>query len=287
MSWAYLIPVIGAIGVGGGTLLEKLVLRKRKITPRSYQAVAFLAIIIVMIPFLFFFWKMEAQAFSLTSILVFFGIVVSSVLANVFVFYALKWEKICNIEPARLLEPLFVILLAVIFSFIFGQTLFERNTQVLIPALVAAVALIASHIKKHHLEFNKYFIAAIIGSFFFAFELVLSKFILNYYSPISLYFLRCLFVFIISFLIFKPKLKDIDKKARWEIVAASAIWVVYRVMTYYGFQTLGVIFTTLILMLGPIFIYLFAWKFLKEKPGWRNIAAAIVIIASVLYAIFI
>lgn len=70
-----------------------------------------------------------------------------------------------------------------------------------------------------------------------------------------------------------------------EIMITGILWVIYRIMIYYGYMELGVIFTTLMIMLGPIFIYFFAWKFLKEKLDWRNIAAVIVIIGSVLYAI--
>ena len=78
----------------------------------------------------------------------------------------MKWEKVTNLEPAKILEPLFVIILAIFFSFIIDAGLYERNLKVIIPALIAGVALIFSHIQKHHLKFNRYFIAAILGSFF-------------------------------------------------------------------------------------------------------------------------
>ncbi len=283
--WIYFVPILSAIGLGAGTTLEKVVLRKRKIGSKIFQAAAFLAIVLVMIPFLYFFWKVDSQALSFTNILIMAGVVIGSVLANVFALYALKWDKINHIEPARLVEPLFTILLAIVFSFIFGEALYERNMKIIGAALVAGAALIFSHIRKHHLEFNKYFIAAILGSFFFALELVVSRLILDYYSPLSFYFIRSFFVFVVSFVIFRPKFSRIDKKARWEILIASAIWVFYRIMLYYGYIELGVIFTTLILMLGPLFIYLFAWKWLKEKLDWRNITASAIIIASVFYAL--
>ena len=69
-------------------------------------------------------------------------------------------------------------------------TYIEKNFTALILALIAAAALIFSHIKKHHLKFGKYFIFALIGSFFFASELVLSRLILDYYSPMTFYFAR-------------------------------------------------------------------------------------------------
>ena len=195
----------------------------------------------------------------------------------------MKWEKVTNLEPAKILEPLFVILLAIIFSFFFDG-LYERNFNIIIPALIAASALVFSHIKKYHLEFNKYFVAAIFGSFFFALELVISRLILDYYSPVTFYFFRCLSILVLSILIFRPKINSTSGKVKWQILGVGAIWFVYRVAMYYGYIHLGVMATTLVILLGPIFVYLFAWKFLKEKLSWRNIVAALVIIGCILYA---
>jgi drug/metabolite transporter (DMT)-like permease len=70
------------------------------------------------------------------------------------------------------------------------------------------------------------------------------------------------------------------------MLLVGIIWVVYRVATYYGYLKIGVISTTLILMLGTIFIYIFAKIFLKEKISTRNIIASAVILACIAYAIF-
>jgi len=276
------IPVLGAIALGAGTILQKIVLKRRKINIKLYQSAEFLAIVLAMLPFIYFFWKLDPQALTTTNIFIFSLVIIFSMTANLFVYYSMKWEKVSNLEPAKILEPLFVILLAVIFSFFF-QSFYERNLNVLIPALIAGTALVLSHIKRHHLDFNKYFIAAVAGSFFFALELVITRLILDFYSPITFYFLRCLSIFIISLIAFRPNFKNISKKVRLEIIAIGFIWFIYRVIIYYGYLTYGVIFTTLIIMLGPIFIYSFAWKFLKEKPGWKNIIASIVIILCIIY----
>jgi len=277
-------PVLGALALATGTIMEKMVLRKRKISITTYQTAGFLAIVLVMLPFIYFFWKMDSLAFEPKNILIFSFVILFSIAANLLAFYSLKWEKINNIEPARILEPLFVILLAIVFSF-FAAELYERNLKIIIPALIAGAALIFSHIKKHHLHFNKYFIAAILGSFFFALELVISRLILDFYSPVTFYFLRCSAIFLISFALFRPKFSNLNKKVRFEILAIGIVWFVYRIIVYYGYLNFGVVFTTLMLMLGPIFIYLFAWKFLKEKLNWRNIVAAFVIVGCVLYGV--
>jgi drug/metabolite transporter (DMT)-like permease len=278
------IPILGAIALASGTILEKIVLKKKNLDIKLYQTAAFLSAILAMAPFVYFFWRMNVQAFELKNILIFCAVIVTSIIANLLIFYSLKWEKITKLEPARILEPLFVILLAILFSF-FADGLYERNFKIIIPALIAACAIIFSHVEKRHLKFNKYFIAAVIGSFFFAFELIISRLILDFYSPLTFYFLRCVGVFLISLGIFRPKLKSLDKKSMGLIFITGATWSIYRIVIYWGYTTLGIISTTLMIMLGPVFIYIFARIFLKEKIRWRNIVAAIIIIACVLYAV--
>jgi len=278
------IPILGALSLATGTIIQKIVLRKRKVGIKTYLSAEFLAIILAMLPFIYFFWRLDAPAYELKNIFIFSLVILFSIVANLFLFYSMKWEKVSNIEPARILEPLLVILLAIFFSF-FVEELYDKNLKVIIPAVIAGAALLFSHVKKHHLKFNRYFIAAMLASFFFALELVITRLILDHYSPISFYFLRCSSIFLISLVLFKPKFKTLNKKVRFEILALGFLWALYRIIVYYGYLNLGIIFTTLIFMLGPIFIYIFAWKFLKEKIERRNIAASIVIVACVLYVV--
>jgi len=278
------IPFLGALALGAGTILERILLRKKKLGIKLYQTASFLAIVLLMIPLLYFFWKFDSGALGLKNILIFFGIIAVAVVANFFSLYSIQGEKVSITEPARILEPLFVILLTMIFGlFIVGFQ--ESNAKIMIPALIAAIAVIFPHIKKEHLHFNKYFIAAIFGSLFFALELVLSKLILEFYSPITFYFLRGLFVFIASFILFKPKLKSLDKKVSLNILFIAGIWIIYRIAVYFGYLNYGIIFTTLITMLAPIIIYFLASKFLKEKLNWKNIISSVIIVTCVIYAI--
>lgn len=277
------LPILAALSLAILTIWEKVVLKRKGMNIKIFQTTAFLFAVLIMIPLLLFFWKLNFQALELKNILIFVGVIISSLIANYLMFFALKWEKVSRIEPALIMEPLFTILLAVLFSFFFTG-LFDRNLSVLIPAIIASLALIFSHIKKHHIDFNKYFLAALGGAFFFALELVISRLILEYYSPISFYFFRCLFVFFISLILFKPKLSKLDRSSGFQLLGISAFWVLYRVIVYWGYLKLGVIFTTLLIMLGPVFVYAFAKIFLKEKLEWRNILAAIIIVLCILYA---
>jgi len=281
----YYFPVIGAAALAAGTILERLVLKKRKVNIKLYQVATFLAIVVSMLPFIYFFWGLNPEAFETKNIVIFLIVVLFSIIANLLVFYSMKWEKVTNLEPARVLEPLFVVVLAIVFGF-FAEGLYERNANVIVPALIAGFALVLTHFKKNHLTFNKYFIAAIIGSFFFALELVTSRLILDFYSPFSFYFLRSLSIFLFSWIIFRPRLGKLSTKVRWEIFITGIVWVVYRIVIYYGYLSVGVVFTTLLLMLAPVLIYTFAYFFLKEKMSWKNFVASAIIVASVAYVIF-
>ena len=280
----YYLPILGALALSVGTILERLVLRKRKVNIKLYQVLSFLAIVVAMLPFIYFFWKVDSGAFAIKNIIIFLFVIFFSIIANILGFYSMKWEKITNLEPARVLEPLFVIILAIVFSF-FAEGLYERNMKIIIPALVSGIVLVVTHFKKDRLEFNKYFIAAIAGSFFFALELVISRLILDFYSPISFYFLRSSSVFLLSWIIFKPRFEKLDAVLKWQIFLTGAIWVVYRVIAYYGYLTIGVVFTTLLLMLAPILIYAFAHFFLSERMSWKNFFAAVVIVVSIVYVL--
>ena len=278
------IPFIGALALASGTILERIVLKIKKINITFYQKISFLSIVLTMLPFLYFFWKLSPEALEIKNIIILLAIIIIAITANLLVFYSLKWEKVSRLEPARILEPLFVIILTVILSFFITSGVYEKNIKIIIPALIASLALVFSHIKKHHLDFNKYFIAAIFGSFFFALELVLSQLILNFYSPLTFYFFRSLGVFVISLLIFRSKTPKLEKNTFFLIFITGMIWVVYRIALYYGYATLGILSTTLVIMLGPVLIYIFAVLFLKEKLELRNIVAAVIIIACVAYA---
>jgi len=278
------IPILGALALAGGTVLERTILKMKKVDIKFYQTASFFSIVLACLPLVYFFWRIDSGALELKNILIFAGIILFSIIANLFVFYSLKWEKVTNLEPARILEPLFVVFLALLFSFFSYK--FERDFNVIIPAIIASFALVFPHIKKHHLKFNKYFIAAIFGSFFFALELILSSFILQFYSLITFYFIRCAFIFFISLILFKPKLKPLkDKKIPVLIFTTAAIWVAYRMAVYFGYSKYGVTFTTLVTMLSPVFIYFIANRFLKEKLNWKNILSSVIIIACVIYVL--
>lgn len=276
------LALLGALALSLLVLFEKIGVKKIKIDSNHFFVGVFLCAVLLMIPFLPFLGGVKTEFFALNNILIFFGVIVFAVFSNICYFYALTWEKISNLEPVHLMEPLFTVVLA---SILFTS---ERNPNFIIPAVISAGALLFSHIRKHHLDFNKYIVIGILGSLFYSIETMFTKVILEFFTPLSLYFFRSVSVLIVGAIVFRPKpTKEIKGKRWWLIALVGGLWVVYRVLAYYGFIKLGVVFTTLILMVSPVLIYFFAWKFLKEKLDWRNVAAGLIIVASILYALFL
>lgn len=275
------LPIIGALLEAAGMIFEKKILKKKNFNYKNYTVYEFLAIVIVMLTFVFFVWRIDNAAFSIKNIGIFAAVVISSVAANLLIFYSLKREDITEFEPVWLMQPIFTIILA----FLFYSS--ERNWKIVALALVASISLIATHVKKHHLVFNKYLIAALLGGFFFAVELVLSKSILSFYSPFTFYFLRCLFILIIVFIIFKPTGKEVSKKVGIAFLILGLIWALYRAIIYYGYEVYGIVFTTMLLILSPVFLFISAIVFLKEKPKLRNIISSAIIVVCVALAILL
>jgi drug/metabolite transporter (DMT)-like permease len=274
------IPILGAFLEATGTLIEKRILKNKKISSSTYTTFSFLAIVLVMIPFIWFFWRANSKALTIGNLLLFALVVISAVAANLLTYYSLKREKISEFEPIWLMQPLFTILLA---FFIYGS---ERKFAVLIFALIASLSLIAAHVKKHHVNFDKYSISLILGCLFFAIELVASKPILNFYSPFAFYFIRCLFIFIIIFMIYRPKWEAVGNKNSLLILLVGIMWVFYRIILYYGYLSYGIIFTTTLFILAPVFLLIMAAIFLKEKMTVRQIISTIIIIACVAASIY-
>jgi drug/metabolite transporter (DMT)-like permease len=275
------LPIIGSFLEATGTILEKKVLRDKRMNYKNYTVYEFAAIILIMLTFIWFVWGLKPEALTPTNILIFAFVVIIATLANLFIFYSLKRENVTEFEPIWVMQPLFTILLAFI---LFSG---ERNWIIFALALIASLSLVISHIEKHHLKFDKYIIAALVGSFLFAVELVASKPLLPHYSPFSFYFLRCVFIFIITFLIYRPNFKKIGKTNIIMILAIGLIWALYRAIIYYGYESVGIIFTTIIFILSPVLMFIFAVVFLKEKPTMRQIISTIIIVICVALAITI
>ena len=79
-----------------------------------------------------------------------------------------------------------------------------------------------------------------------------------------------------------------DKKEYLNLALISLLWVVVMIFTYYAYQTVGVVYTSLIMMLAPLLIVLGSRFVLNEKKiEKRSIIALGVVLACVIAAQFV
>lgn len=209
-----------------------------------------------------------------------FALMISLAVGWNFIYYRVQQkEQLQDFEVLNLLSPLATALLAAIFF------VDERNVYILPAIFIAGIALIISRLDHRHLEFDKYSVEMILAIFLIAAEILVRKILLDIYSPASLYFFRTAFIFLI-FIILWPGIKLPREKTIWSRIALSALLAAFNmVASFYGYVYLGVVLTTLILMLTPITVYFLDAIVIKEKLKTKNLFAALVILACIIYAV--
>ncbi|MEK6914713.1 MAG: DMT family transporter [Nanoarchaeota archaeon] len=279
------IPILGAFFEAAGILANKKLAVRKGIGYGEYLVYGFLAIVIVMLPFVYFTWYVDDLAERNMNVAIFVLIISFSFFANYLNFFALKHKDLSKLESVRLTLPLFTILLTFLFSFFFSIYRNERNYYILFFAFVAILALFFANIKKEHFYFDKYSVAALFSSIFFAIELTISKSLLNFYDPISFYFIRCFLIFILSLMVFRNKLNKINNGSIFLFLISGVFWVGYRILLYYGYNIFGIVFTTTIFILSPVLVYVFSAIFLKEKISRRQVFSSVIIVFCILGAL--
>jgi drug/metabolite transporter (DMT)-like permease len=273
--------IISALSNTAGIINDKFILTRQRTSIRDFTPALFLFLFLgsaIAAPFLG--WLDVEQLLRPLNIFLFLLMIGIAISWNYFYYQGLKKEKVNDFQLIILSAPLATIILSTIFLPA------ERHFNIIIPAVVASLALIFSHFEKEHLKFDLYSKQLILAVILMGAEAVLNKKLLDFIEPSLLYLLRTGFIFIAFAMFFKPNLKLMANKHIGFIAISGILGVVYMVTRFYGFQEYGVIFTTLILILSPILVYLASAVVLHEKIKTKNIIATIVILACIIYASF-
>jgi drug/metabolite transporter (DMT)-like permease len=123
-----------------------------------------------------------------------------------------------------------------------------------------------------------------------AIEAVLLKDLLSVYQPATLYAVRTglILVTLFSFYTFvKPiPLVVISRQHIKEVVLLSIAPTIYFIAMLYAFQSLGIVLSTLLFLVYPIFVYLGARLFLKEKLHSRLLLSGTAVMVCVVIAVW-
>ncbi|KKQ18289.1 MAG: hypothetical protein US94_C0027G0007 [Berkelbacteria bacterium GW2011_GWB1_38_5] len=274
-------PFIAALTQVGGILVDKITLTRRQVSVHVFVPILFLFIFLltaVLFPFL---GKISIEFFSSYYLLIFLAMLIAGVVWNFFYYQGVQAEKVYEFQLIMMLQPLLTILLATIF--LKG----ERNLQIEIIAIVAAIFLIVSHINQAHLEITLGGYKLLLAVIFMSVELILIKILLAVLSPVALYCIRTGILFVFFVLFYRPQIKKVAKENTVLILISATLGTVQMISKFYGFEQFGVVYTSLVLILSPILVYILSIIFLHEKLKLKTVLSGIVILGCIIYATLI
>ncbi len=200
---------------------------------------------------------------------------------NLLYYFGLRYEKVSEIEPFLLFEPLITIVIASVF---YAD---ERIWQIYVAGFIAGGLLAWSHIKKRRLKLGKPLLAILGYALLVGLEAVVVRQLLVAYSPIALYVVRAALVALVLWIITMGKINKISIKQVPYFILLAATAIGSQALVYYAYITQGISATALVLMISPVLIYLLAISVLKEKLSYKNIITSIAVILLVIWVTLI
>lgn len=271
-------PLIAAFSQAAGIIVDKIILTRRRMELRAYIPVLFLFLFLLTAILMPFLGTVSLNFFTPYYLVIFLMMIASALIWNVFYYKGAQDEKVHEFELIIMFQPLLTILLAAIFL--------EKNTNVhiLIASVLAAIALIIAHINKKHFEISAAGKGLVIAVVFISIEIIFQKIMLDVFSPAALYFTRTGIIFLFFWLYYRPRMHQVSDANIALILATSAAGVVQMVTKFYGFEQFGVIYTSLVLILSPILVYIISTLLLHERLKARTIISGLVILGCIVYA---
>ena len=273
--------VIASLGYAGGVVADKITLSKYRVPLLRFIPLLFIWLAVITAIFVPVWGKINYHSLIQTRyILIFLLLIIVACLWNVFYYRGIQKEEVHEFELIMMLGPLFTIIFAEIFL------PDERSVPSLIAGLIASLALIATRFRRHHLKISITAWQTMLAMILMSFESILIKEMLNIMSPVTLYFIRTAVIAIVFLILYRPKLFSMSREAYALVILSAIFGVVQMVLKFYGFTSLGVVETTMILVLGPFLVYFFSAYYFKEKLYKRDIFAAAVVVGCILYITF-
>lgn len=276
------LPFFAAIANAGGIIIDKVLLGKRRMAVHVFIPVLFLFLFVftaLLVPLL---GRVDSDlALQPSYLFLFVLMIVLSITWNVFYYQSIQKEKLYEHELIIMLEPLMTILLASVF---FPEDL---DMRILGIAIVAGVALFVSRLERDHFAFDRYSLNLMLAVMLMALESIIIKELLSVYSPVSLYAFRTGFIFLFFLIYYRPRLAMVSATNLWWVMGSSLLGVIYMILRFYGYRDLGIVHTTLILIISPVLVYIASSSLFNERVRIKTVVSGLIILSSIIYVTYI
>lgn len=269
-------PILAALFQASSFTIDKAILSRLRVSSISYIGASFPLIFFITLGFFLFFRPLFPLEFFAEHWLLLLLSIVGSAVTNVLYYRALKNDTLQELQSLDLLQVIPII----IFSGAFFRD--ERNTFIIIPACVAAIAVAWSHWEHHHFRIGRKTLPYVAWSLAIApLFAPISKILLTGSHPISLELIRSGGLAVMFLLLFGAPARTLSSRA-WGMVLVtntltSAAWILF----FMSFQRSGIIFTLLIFSLQPLLVYFASIVILKEPVQWKKIASFFIILLAI------
>ena len=196
---------------------------------------------------------------------------------NLLFYFGLKYEKVSEIEPFLLFNPVVAILIASLF---FPS---ERSWHVYLATVIASLALAWSHLDHQHFRLSRPLLAILGFALLHGLEAVIIKELLAVYSPLALYLVRCITTALFLWVVEKGKIKKITLQQIPFFILIAVGAVITSVLIYTAYHGVGISLTMAVLFLSPILVFLLSVLYLREKLQWKNIVSSVVIVGVIIW----
>lgn len=262
----------------GSIIIDKINLSRRRIPIHVYVPLIFLFLFLITLCLYPILGNVPQELLQTKNIFLFFLMIVLGICWNFFYYKGIESEKVQEFELIIMFQPLVTILLAAVFL------RYENNLKIDIAAIIAAIALILSQIKKHHFELSRGAVAMMVAVLFMSAEIIVIRLVLNFMAPVTLYLMRTGIIFLFFFFYYKPRMFKIPGDDAAMILLSAIFATAQMIMKFYGYEIYGVIYTSLVLILSPMIVFISSVIYFREKLNSRTFFAAIVILACIVYA---
>lgn len=276
----FILPIFSAFLQAGSLTLDKVVLSLKNVTYKTYTGISFPLIFLVnLIIFIIFRPPITSALFAGNLWWLFLGITFITIATNLIFYRALDEDHLGEIQTIELLKTLPVIIFS---SLIFAD---ERNWYILIPAMVASLAIVWSHWEKQHIKIRKKTAIFLAWSLITApLVVVMVKILLESWNPITFELVRSAVMACILGPLFFRRNKHVPTKAFSLLLLTNILTSIAWILYYFSYQRSGVIYTVLLFSIQPLLVYFASVVFLKERPQIKKIVAFGIVLISIIIA---
>jgi len=261
------------------TTANKKLLSRDRMDVKAFSAWLFIFLFILSGIISFFFGDINLEyAFSAYYLFLFLVMILLAAVWNYYYYTCLESDTLSDFQLIAISQPL----LTIIFSMIVYSE--ERSEKVIIASLVAAAALFLSHQSRWRIEKISITIPLFFSIMLAAIESLYHKELLHVYSPAVLYFVRTFFLAFIFSIVGLKEMSNISSANFWRTVYVAIFAVSTMILSFYGYQLIGIAKTQMILLLYPIGTTILSYYLFKERLEKRKIIALLVIISCIIYS---